>query len=244
MLLQTAHICMVVAIIIQLMFPVSELAHSHARGGHCSTYNAFRRQVSVDRVLALPHANNAMARLDSAVRTASAARSMTNVQARGDAAQMPSENGTSVFSSFYSHLGGSARCFDIFDANDTALWAQALPFAHIFVFPTAALARRALDAYLAHLSPIAPLLLQVASAQVGLQAVDTGNVVFRVWYVTQCRVYHFKDRTDMNSTARSSSFVCHVLIAFDRCAYVCAFVQLAMHCLPGAMSRNPRFGGT
>ena len=91
------------------------------------------------------------------------------------------EHGAAAFASFYSHLGGSARCFDIFDAGDTALWAQALPFSHVFVFPTAALARRALDAYSAHLAPIAPL-LQVGATDVCMQAVDTDNVAFRVWY--------------------------------------------------------------
>jgi hypothetical protein len=129
-------------------------------------------QVSVDRILALPLATNAMSRLEFAVRAASVATLMHNAETRAGAAKL-----SSAFSSFYSHLGGSARCYDIFDANDPALWAHSLQFSHIFVFPSAAHARHALDIYTGHLVPVAPLLLQVDD----VEAAVTDSVIFRVW---------------------------------------------------------------
>jgi hypothetical protein len=131
--------------------------------------------------LALPLATDAMAKLDVAVRSASMAKSMAT-EARAGATLSSGNNIIAAFSTFYSHLDGTARCYDIFDAGETTLWAQALPFSHIFVFPTAVHARRALDAYSNHLVPVTPQLLQLVTAQVGLDAVDMDNVMFRVWY--------------------------------------------------------------
>jgi hypothetical protein len=132
--------------------------------------------------LALPLATDALAKLDVAVRTANVAKSMA-AETRVDAAPSTDIDIIAAFSAFYSHLDGTARCYDIFDAGDTTLWAQALPFSHIFVFPTVAHARRALDKFSSHLVPVTPQLLQLVTAQAGLDAVDTGNVMFRVWYV-------------------------------------------------------------
>ena len=155
----------------------SAVAHIYAH-----TFSLFISQVSADRVLALPLATDAMAKLDVAVRSANTIRSMTSSKARADATHS-SDNIIHTFTTFYSHLDGTARCYDIFDADDTTLWAQTLPFSHIFVFPTAAHARRALDAFSSHLVPVAPLLLQLVPAQAGLGAVDTNNVMFRMWFV-------------------------------------------------------------
>jgi hypothetical protein len=139
--------------------------------------------VSADRILALSIAADSMAKLDAAVRTANASKSM-RIETRAGVA-LPSDDSTSVssaFSIFYSHLDGTARCYEIFDAIDTTLWAEALPFSHLFVFPTAAHARRALDTYSGHLIAVTPQLLQSVTAQVGLDTVDTNHVMFRVWY--------------------------------------------------------------
>ena len=138
-------------------------------------------QVSADRVLALPLAADSMAKLKIAIQTANTAKSMAN-KSRDSMAQTCGNSIIPAFSNFYSHLDGTARCYDIFDAGDTTLWAQALPFSHIFVFPTAAHARRALDSYSSHLVPIAPLLLQLVPAQAGLDAGYMGIVLFRIWY--------------------------------------------------------------
>jgi hypothetical protein len=137
--------------------------------------------VSADRILALSIAADSMAKLDAAVRTANASKSM-RIETRAGGALPSDDCVCSAFSTFYSHLDGTARCFEIFDAGDTTLWAEALPFSHLFVFPTAAHARRALDAYSGHLIAVTPQLLQSVTAQVGLDPVDTNHVMFRVWY--------------------------------------------------------------
>jgi hypothetical protein len=40
------------------------------------------------------------------------------------------------FSFFYTHLNGTARCFEIFDAVDEALWKRPLAFSRMYVFGT------------------------------------------------------------------------------------------------------------
>ncbi len=197
----------------------------------------FISQVSADRVLALPLAADAMAKLDAAVRAANTIRSMKSAKARAEATQS-SDHIIPTFSAFYSHLDGTARCYDIFDAGDTTLWAQALPFSHIFVFPTAAHARRALDSYSSHLVPIAPLLLQLVPAQAGLGAADANNVMFRIWFVSASHVWS-KTLFLLNFSSRSG-------LCIYMCV-VCSFqpaVQLSMQHIPGAVPRCSSFTGS
>ena len=146
-----------------------------------ATCSTLLSQVSADRVLALPLATDSMARLKIAIQTANTAKSMAT-KSRDSMSQTSELSIIAAFATFYSHLDGTARCYDIFDACDTTLWAQALPFSHIFVFPSAAHALRALDKFSAHLVPVTPQLLRLVTAQAGPDAVETDTVLFRMWY--------------------------------------------------------------
>jgi hypothetical protein len=122
-----------------------------------------------------------MVKLKFAIQSANTANSMAT-KSRDSMSQTSDLAIIAAFATFYSHLDGTARCYDIFDASDTTLWAQALPFSHIFVFPTAAHALRALGKFSCHLIPVTPQLLQLVTAQAGPDAVDTDTVLFRIWY--------------------------------------------------------------
>ena len=57
--------------------------------------------------------------------TASSSSSSSARSAGGGASDdgaATSDEVATVFAVFYSHLNGTARCFDIFDACDTTLW--------------------------------------------------------------------------------------------------------------------------
>lgn len=100
------------------------------------------------------------------------------------------------FANFYSHFEASARLFEIFDASDTTLWEHPLPFAHVFVFATAAHAARAQRAFPDFLMPVeAARARAVESAKRGGSADGAAqsalvpafeavvNVTFQLWYV-------------------------------------------------------------
>jgi hypothetical protein len=99
------------------------------------------------------------------------------------------------FANFYSHFEASARLFEIFDASDTTLWEHPLPFAHVFVFATAAHAARAQRAFPDFLMPVeAARARAVESAKRGgsadgavqsalvLAFEAAENVTFQLWY--------------------------------------------------------------
>jgi hypothetical protein len=60
------------------------------------------------------------------------------------------------FRYFYTHLNGTARLFEIFDATDTQLWETPLAFAHVYVFESARKAERVRFLFPQYLRPIAP----------------------------------------------------------------------------------------
>jgi hypothetical protein len=99
------------------------------------------------------------------------------------------------FANFYSHFEASARLFEIFDASDTTLWEHPLPFAHVFVFATAAHAARAQRAFPDFLMPVEVARARAVesakrggSADVTVQSAlvpafeAAANVTFQLWY--------------------------------------------------------------
>ncbi len=178
-----------------------------------------------------------MAKLDVAVRSANIAKS-TATDSRAGSAPSSDNSIIAAFSTFYSHLDGTARCYDIFDAGDTTLWAHALPFSHIFVFPTVAYARRALDAYSNHLVPVTPQLLQLVTAQVGLDAVDMDNILFRVWYDSFLGSLSSLIFSVLHGLVNSHERVLMPfrLLGVCACMYACVpTAQLPMQHVPGAV---------
>ena len=109
------------------------------------------------------------------------------------------------FRYFYSHLNGTARLFEIFDAVDTQLWETPLAFAHVYVFESARKAERVRFLFPQYLRPIAP----VTSPSLALSGTSADLMQFCIWCV----------RVSFVSDLPVSVCVC-------LCIFACVVVQL------------------
>jgi hypothetical protein len=93
-----------------------------------------------------------------------------------DSSRMPDVD---WFVHFYTHFNGTARLFEIFDACDTSLWAQPLPYAHVFIFASAMHAQRFRSHYSDFLIPLNEVSrISDPNAVIGV----SGKLSLRLWY--------------------------------------------------------------
>lgn len=85
-----------------------------------------------------------------------------------------------MFANFYTDLGGTARCFDIFDADDDVLWHDKSSVRFVFVFACDRLANAARQCFHPHLREVTADML----GNGGNSSSNASNdIEWCIWYV-------------------------------------------------------------
>lgn len=148
----------------------------------CATCASSHRALNIDAARALILPLSLVSPFHAAFAAASAGDKVSS-SSLSAAALKPldaaTEEQNARFTTFYAQLNGNSRCFDIFDAADTSLWAEQLAFNQVYLFPTAEAAERMRAAFSQYLQPLPP----------DPSEANRSSLLLRLWYESFGKLY-------------------------------------------------------